>query len=71
MARQEDAELNDEYEGIARRALQNAESALTISRGNEKVAERYRAQALAYCAIASAASALLAAINNTTEDRHG
>ena len=55
--------MREEYEGIARRALQNAVSALTISRGDERVAERYRQQALAYCEIASAASALLAAIN--------
>ena len=55
--------MREEYEGIARRALQNAVSALTISRGDERIAERYRKQALAYCEIACAASALLAAIN--------
>jgi|TARA_R110000823_G_scaffold255778_1_gene377782 hypothetical protein len=55
--------MREEYEGIARRALQNAVSALTISRGDERIAERYRQQALAYCEITKAASALLAAIN--------
>ena len=59
--------MREEYEGIARRALQNAESALTISRGDEKIAERYRQQALAYCAIATAAAALLAALNTKEE----
>ena len=70
MARKEDAELNDEYEGIARRALQNAESAMTVSRGDEKIADRYRAQALAYVEIAKAATGLVA-VTNTKEDRHG
>jgi len=55
--------MRQEYEGIARRALQEAEVALRISRGDERIAERYRLQALAYCEIASAASALLAALN--------
>jgi hypothetical protein len=55
--------MTEEYEGIARRALQNAESALTISRGDEKIAERYRKQAVAYCEIATAAATLLAALN--------
>ena len=55
--------MREEYEGIARRALQNAESALTISRGDERIAERYRKQAVAYTQIATAAATLLAAIN--------
>ena len=64
--------MRQEYEGIARRALQNAESALTVSRGliNEKVAERYRVQALAYVEIAKAATGLLA-VTNTPEETHG
>ena len=59
--------MREEYEGIARRALQDAESAMKVSRGDEKIAERYRKQALAYCQIASAAATLLAALNNTKE----
>jgi len=55
--------MREEYEGIARRALQEAEAALRISRGDERIAERYRLQALTYCEIATAASALLAALN--------
>ena len=55
--------MREEYEAIARRSLQNAEDALRISRGNERVAERYRLQALTYCEIATAAAALLAALN--------
>ena len=59
--------MREEYEAIARRSLQNAEDALRISRGNERVAERYRLQALTYCEIATAASALLAATNKEGE----
>ena len=59
--------MRQEYEGIARRALQDAEDSMRISRGDTSITERYRQQALAYVEIAKAASALLAAVSDTKE----
>ena len=56
--------MREEYEGIARRALQNAESTMKAAvNAYDIFAESYRKKALTYCEIASAASALLAALN--------
>ena len=79
MARQEDAELKDEYEGIARRHLEDAEDRMSdlrrLSFGDRGVfGERTSAslfeEAKLHAEIALAAATLLAAINNTTEDKH-
>jgi len=60
--------MKEEYEGIARRALENAETMMGISRSDERIAERYRQVALAYVEIAKAASTLLAALNTPMQD---
>jgi len=60
--------MQEEYEGIARRALENAEAAMRISRGDTSITDRYRNQALAYVEIATAASTLLAALNTPMQD---
>ena len=60
--------MRDEYEGIARRALQNAETAMQVSNSTDIFAESYRKQALTYCEIATAASTLLAALNTPMQD---
>jgi hypothetical protein len=69
MARKEDAELKDEYEAIARRALQDAEDSMRTSRNlrEPSVTERYRQQALAWVEIAKAATGLLVAVDDTKE----
>ena len=59
--------MREEYEGIARRALQDAESAMKVSNSTDIFAESYRKQALTYCEIATAAAALLAALNTKEE----
>ena len=55
--------MREEYEGIARRVLQNAESAMKVSNSTDIFAESYRKQALTYVEISKAAAALLAALN--------
>ena len=59
--------MREEYEGIARRALQNAESAMKAAGNPDIFAETFRKKALTYCEIATAAAALLAARNTKEE----
>ena len=69
MARKEDAKMREEYEAIARRALQDAEDSMRTSRTlrEPSVTERYRQEALAWVEIAKAATGLLVAVDDPKE----